>query len=115
MELQYRKRARLKLREGNNGKEFDFKIRYGLYEPIYLEDEDGHDFKCTVLYKIKERNSAKRFVIYTDDCIDKDEIRIYASSYRPFSLLNRICPIESEEDWEIVECFLDYINTEELK
>ena len=115
MNFQYRKSAIVKLHNRIKGREFNVKVRYGLYETIHMEDEHGKDFKCTVLYKIKELHGTRRFIIYTDDCIDKDEIRIYASSYRPFSLLTRICPIESEEDWEIVEHFLDYINEEELK
>jgi uncharacterized protein YrzB (UPF0473 family) len=110
MELEYRKRKRVKSPKDSLGDELDFVVRYGLHETIYMVHPDNKNVKGTVLYKLLERNSSKRFIIYTDNTTENDELCVYSGYYHPYALINRVCPIETDEDWNIVERFLEYIN-----
>ena len=116
MGIQYRKRRHIKLCDNNTGKEYDFVVRYGLYETIHIVHPDNKNVNGTVLFKLKEKKTGKRFIIYTDSKVTSDdELSVYAGLFHPFTIINRVCLIESDEDWGMVECFLDYANEKDLK
>lgn len=114
MEFEYRKRKRVKIPKDSFGGELDFVVHYGLHETIHMVHPDNKNVKGTVLYKLRERNSGKRFIIYTDNnTTENDELCVFSGCHLPYALVNRICPIETDEDWNIVERFLNYINENE--
>lgn len=114
MELEYRRRKRIKIPKDSLGDVLDIICRYGLHETIHMVHPDNENVKGTVLYKLRERNSGKRFIIYTDNnTTENDELCVFSGYYHPYALINRVCPIETDEDWNIVERFLSFINENE--
>lgn len=78
--------------------------------------ESDRIFKCLVggvmreflvLYTFKSIRYNKDYVIYTDNLYDDKKLNVYASIYNPFCLEDGLFDIETDEEWEEVERFLE--------
>lgn len=82
--------------------------------------ENRKTFKCVVdntekefeiLYTFKSIKTNKDYIIYTDNSYDENKnLNIFASIYYPFDLEKELENIESDEDWEEVEKFLENVS-----
>lgn len=79
--------------------------------------ENKKTFKCIIdnteknfeiLYTFKSIKTNKDYIIYTDNSYDENKnLNIFASIYYPFDLEKSLENIESCEEWEEVEKFLE--------
>ena len=69
---------------------------------------DGIEIEFEVLYTFKSIKHNKDYVIYTDNSYDENKnLNIFASIYYPFNLEKELENIESDEEWEEIEKFLE--------
>lgn len=79
--------------------------------------ENKKTFKCIIdnveknfeiLYTFKSIKTNNDYIIYTDNSYDENKnLNIFASIYYPFDLEKSLENIESCEEWEEVEKFLE--------
>lgn len=82
--------------------------------------ENKKTFKCIVdniekefevLYTFKSNKTNKDYIIYTDNSYDENKnLNIFASIYYPFDLEKELENIESDEEWEEIENFLEKVS-----
>lgn len=112
MEVEYRKRKNLMLRDID--RTYNFKVSCGMSETLLMV-HDGQTVKCRSLYKIKDVVTKKRYIIYTDyNESDDGEMVVFAGLYFPLSPIRRIRPIEDEADWVALDSFINHLNEEGL-
>lgn len=70
-------------------------------------DENGNQIECTILFTFDIEKTGKNYIIYTDNTTDENgKIRTYASTYEPDCEESELGPIETEEEWKIIEGIL---------
>ena len=82
--------------------------------------ENRKTFKCVVddiekefeiLYTFKSIKTNIDYIIYTDNSYDENKnLNIFASIYYPFNLEKELENIESEEEWQEIEKFLEEVS-----
>lgn len=70
---------------------------------LYVKDEQGNEKRMTILFTFDNEETKKQYVVFQDPEMDEGEV--YASAYND---QGELLPIESEEEWEMVE---EVINT----
>jgi uncharacterized protein YrzB (UPF0473 family) len=88
---------------------------------ITVVDENGNEQLCEVLFTFESEEFGKSYVLYypigTED--DDDEVEIHASAFIPSENGEdgELMPIETEEEWDMIEemlnTFLDEQEDEE--
>lgn len=68
---------------------------------------DGVMREFLVLYTFKSIKYNKDYVIYTDNLYDNKKLNVYASIYNPFCLEDGLFDIETDEEWDEIERFLE--------
>ena len=69
---------------------------------------DNTEKNFEILYTFKSIKTNKDYIIYTDNSYDENKnLNIFASIYYPFDLEKSLENIESCEEWEEVEKFLE--------
>ena len=77
---------------------------------IYI-DENGEKITCDILCDLETND--KNYLIYTDNTNYKDgSKKIYASSYIIDDTKKVLEPIETEEEWKMIEAILSYLTKE---
>ena len=72
---------------------------------------DGEEKKFEVLYTFRYIKYNKDYVIYTDNLYDEDNnLNIFASVYYPFDLERELEDIETDEEWKVIEEFLEKVS-----
>lgn len=70
-------------------------------------DENGNKIECTILFTFDIEKTGKNYIIYTDNTTDETgKIRTYASTYEPDCEESELGPIETEEEWKMIEGIL---------
>lgn len=87
-------------------------------ERIIIPDEDGeeHLFEVLATFDIEETNESYLAVIPVEQK-EAEEIEVYAFKYKMQSGLENdiaLFPIESDEEWDMVEEMLHTLSDEEL-
>lgn len=80
---------------------------------LIIEDEDGNEKEASIIASFRD-NADRIFVVYclTEDTQGgKDEVEVYASILDEEK--EEFVAIESEEDWDLVQEFLDSFNEQE--
>ncbi|MEH7236126.1 DUF1292 domain-containing protein [Bacillus sp. JJ1562] len=85
---------------------------------ITVIDEQGNEILCEVLFTFESEEFGKSFVLYypiSDDNEDEEDIEIHASSFSPSEdgEDGELQPIETEEEWDLVEEMLNTFLDEE--
>ena len=70
---------------------------------MYVTDENGNEKRTTILFTFDNDETKKQYVVYQDP--EGDQSEVMASAYTDDG---RLIPIESEEEWDMVE---EVINT----
>ena len=66
--------------------------------------EDGREVECEILFTFDNKENGKSYVVYVDGTTDENGVvRVYASVYDPTGENTRLMPIETEEEWEMIE------------
>ena len=72
---------------------------------------NGIEREFEILYVFKSLKTKKDYIIYTDNKYDEtNSLNIYSSIYYPQDPDRELENIESDEDWNEVENFLENVN-----
>ena len=78
-------------------------------------NEQGVEVTCDNLFTFDSEETKKSYVVYTDNSKDAEgNIQVFASVYHPNEQNSKLEPIETEQEWKIIETILDTLQ-EEIK
>jgi len=83
---------------------------------ITVIDDEGNEQLCEILFTFESDEFNKSYVLYYPVGAEEDEngeIQIYASSFTPGAEEGQLQPIETEEEWDMIEEVLDAFLAEE--
>lgn len=73
-----------------------------------IKGEDGKDIDCEALFTFEGKENGKNYIVYTDNTLDEEgNTKVYASIYDPEKEDQNLQPIETDEEWEMVETILE--------
>lgn len=76
--------------------------------------DNGEEIKCEILFTYEDEKTKKNYIAYTDNTTDEEgNTKVYASIYNPEEENPVLLPIESEEEWKIIEGILTSLSSEE--
>ena len=76
-------------------------------------NDEGEEVLCTLLFTFESDETGKNYVIYTDDTLDENgSTKVYASIYDPTGESTQLMPIETDQEWEIIENVLNELQDE---
>ena len=71
-------------------------------------NDDGIEVECEVLFTFESEETGKNYIVYTDNTLDEDDnTKVFASIYNPDEEETVLQPIETDEEWAIIEKILD--------
>lgn len=77
-----------------------------------LSDE-GEEVDCELLFTYESKETNKNYIVYTDNSIDEEgNTKVFASIYNPDEEEPTLHPIETEEEWEVIEGILENLQGE---
>ena len=69
--------------------------------------DDGTEITCDVLFTFDSEETGKSYVVYTDGTKDEGgNVQIFASVYDPTGENLKLMPVETEQEWVIIETIL---------
>ncbi len=78
-------------------------------------NDDGIEVECEVLFSFESEETGKNYIVYTDNTLDEDDnTRVFASIYDPDEEETVLQPIETDEEWAIIEKILDALQNDDL-
>ncbi len=76
-------------------------------------NDEGKEVECEVLFTFESKETGKNYIVYTDNTEDSDgNTMVYASIYDPDSDETALTPIETDEEWQIIESILQELQEE---
>lgn len=76
-------------------------------------NDAGEEIECEVLFTFESDETKKSYMVYTDNTTDEEgNTKVYASIYEPSDEEPKLQPIESDEEWSIIEGILSEIQNE---
>ena len=78
-------------------------------------NEEGREIVCDILFTFDSEETNKSYIVYTDNSKDEaGNIQVFASIYDPKQESPKLEPIETEQEWKIIESILNTLQ-EEIK
>ena len=78
-------------------------------------NNEGVEVTCDILFNFDSEETKKCYIVYTDNSKDSEgNIQVFASIYDPKQENPKLEPIESEQEWKIIETILNTLQ-EEIK
>ncbi len=78
-------------------------------------NDEGKEIQCDILFTFDSEETKKSYIVYTDNSKDSEgNIQVYASIYDPKQENPRLEPIETDQEWKIIETILNTLQ-EEIK
>ena len=72
-----------------------------------IVSDDGKTIECEVVLTIDSDEFGKSYIVYTDHTMDElGNYRTYASIYDPTGKDLRLNPVETDEEWDMIETVL---------
>ena len=69
--------------------------------------ENGEEIECEVLMTFESEETGKSYIVYTDNSFDEDgNVNVFASTYDPDADETKLFPIETEQEWTVIEDLL---------
>lgn len=80
-----------------------------------IVNDNGEEIKCEILFTYEDEKTKKNYMAYTDNTIDEEgNTKVYASIFNPEEENPVLLPIETEEEWKLIEGILSSLsNTDE--
>lgn len=76
-------------------------------------NDEGAEVECEVLFTFESEETGKNYIVYTDNTLDDEgNTRVFASIYDPDSNASKLLPIETVEEWKIIEVTLEELQSE---
>jgi uncharacterized protein YrzB (UPF0473 family) len=109
-ELHYNQRRETRDEIIGRGEEMEEKMTFMVY------DDEGKEVECEVLFTFESDITKKNYIIYTDDTLDEEgNTMVFASIYNPEEDETVLLPIETDEEWELVETILEDLQNAEFE
>ena len=71
-------------------------------------NEEGVEITCDILFTFDNADNGKSYIVYTDNTRDAyGNIQVFASVYDPTAKMPKLEPIETQEEWAMIETILD--------
>lgn len=71
-------------------------------------DENGKEIECEVIFTYEDEKTETNYIAYTDNTLDDEgNTKVYASTFDPEEDDPVLLPIESEEEWNLIENILE--------
>ncbi len=78
-------------------------------------NNEGKEITCDILFTFDSEETKKSYIVYTDNSKDAEgNIQVFASIYDPKMENPKLDPIETDQEWKIIETILDTLQ-EEIK
>ncbi len=78
-------------------------------------DEDGNEVLCEILFTFESKEFNKNYVLFYPVGSDDDEIEVMAAAYVPTEDgEGELLPIETDEEWQMIEEVLDQFSEEDF-
>lgn len=78
-------------------------------------NNDGVEVTCDILFTFDSEETKKSYIVYTDNFKDAEgNVQVFASIYDPKQENPKLEPIESDQEWKIIETILNTLQ-EEIK
>lgn len=72
-----------------------------------IQNENGQEVDCEALFTFESEETGRNYMVYTDNTADTEgNTKVYAGIYEPENKEGILQPIESEEEWKIIETIL---------
>lgn len=69
---------------------------------------NGKETEYEVLFTFESKETNKNYMVYTDNTTDAEgNTKVYASIYTPGSNETELKPIETDNEWKIIESILE--------
>ncbi len=79
-----------------------------------VTDDEGKEIECQALFSFEAEETGKNYMVYTDNTNDEEgNVKVYAAIYEPEVDEGLLKPIETDEEWEIVQKALESFQSEE--
>jgi len=76
-------------------------------------NEEGKEIVCDILFTFDSEETNKSYIVYTDNTKDEaGNVQVFASIYDPKQENPRLDPIETEQEWKIIETILNTLQDE---
>lgn len=76
--------------------------------------DEGKEIKCEILFTYENKETGVNYMAYTDNTTDDEgNTKVYASIFDPNEENPILLPIQTEEEWGIIERILDSIGEED--
>ena len=70
--------------------------------------ENGEEIQCEILFTYEDEKTGRNYMAYTDNTEDEDgNTKVYASIFNPKEENPTLLPIETDEEWELIEGVLE--------
>ena len=82
-----------------------------------IVNDNGEEIKCEILFTYEDEKTKKNYMAYTDNTLDEEgNTKGYASIFNPEEENPVLLPIETDEEWKLIEGILSSLsNTEEAE
>lgn len=78
-------------------------------------NDEGQEIVCDVLFTFDSEETNKSYIVYTDNSTDEEgNVQVFASIYDPKQENPKLDPIETDQEWKIIETILNTLQ-EEIK
>ena len=80
-----------------------------------LVNDDGEEVQCEILFSFEDRTTGKNYMVYTDYSRDENgDFKVFASIYDPTGETNMLQPVQTDEEWAMVEQILENLQQDVL-
>ena len=78
-----------------------------------IVNDQGQEIECEILFTFDSDETKKSYIVYTDNTTDEQgNTKVYASIFDPEKDEQTLEPIQTEEEWKIIEIILEEIQNE---
>ena len=78
-------------------------------------NDNGEEVMCDVLFTFDSEETKKSYIVYTDNSKDAEgNVQVFASIYDPNKEDQKLEPIQTEQEWKVIETILNTLR-EEIK
>ena len=79
-----------------------------------IVNDNGEEIKCEILFTYEDEKTKKNYMAYTDNTLDEEgNTKVYASIFNPEEENPVLLPIETDEEWKLIEGILTSLSSEE--
>lgn len=77
-------------------------------------NDEGKEVKCEILFTYQDEKTKKNYIAYTDNTLDEEgNTKVYASIFNPEEENPVLQPIETDEEWKLIEGILSSLTSEQ--